>query len=374
MPALFQPLSLRQLTLPNRVIVSPMCQYSAVDGNAKAWHDVHLGQLAMAAAGMLVIEATAVQDSGRITPGCLGLYSDENERRLRHLMQTVRGLNSAVPLQVCIQLGHAGRKGSSHVSWNGGQQIPLAQGGWQTVAPSAIAHKEGELPPSAMTRSEMNTLKDSFVSACVRADRLGIDAVELHCAHGYLLHQFLSPLANQREDEYGGSLENRLRYPLEVFSAMRKAWPSHKPMGVRLSASDWDMASSWDIQEAVTFSQVLAGIGCDWLDVSSGGVSVNQKIDIKPGFQVHFSAAIKQAVDLPVMAVGLITDPRQAEQILLQGHADMVALARAFLYNPRWVWHAAAELGATIAVPRQYWRCAPTDVGRLFGDTRIGQR
>lgn len=374
MPALFQPLSLRTLTLPNRVVVSPMCQYSATDGNAGHWHHVHLGQLALASSGMLILEATAVEEVGRITPQCLGLYNDANETHLRQLLSSVRALNPSVKQPICIQLSHAGRKASSHVPWNTGAQIPLSEGGWPSVAPSNVPHKPAELAPEPLNLGDMLALKEKFVAATERADRLNIDAIELHGAHGYLLHQFLSPLANHRDDHYGGSLENRMRYPLEVFSAVRKAWPEQKPLGVRLSASDWDANSSWDIKESVVFAQALESLGCDWIDVSSGGVSSNQKIDLKPGYQVHFAHDIKKQVDIPVMAVGLITDPLQAEQIVAEGQADVVALARAFLYNPRWVWHAAATLGANVTAPEQYWRCAPSDAGRLFGDTPIGQR
>ncbi|MFK7893999.1 MAG: NADH:flavin oxidoreductase/NADH oxidase [Granulosicoccus sp.] len=374
MSALFQSLTLRNLTLANRVVVSPMCQYSAIGGNAQSWHDVHVGQLAMSAAGMLILEATAIEDIGRITPGCLGLYSDDNERHLQGLLDTVRGLIPNVKLPVCIQLSHAGRKSSSHVPWKTGAQIPVDQGGWQSVAPDSIAHKESEQAPRALSIDAMNMLKEKFVAATVRSDKLGIDAIELHAAHGYLLHQFLSPLSNKREDGYGGTLENRMRFPLEVFVAMRNSWPNRKPLGVRLSASDWDVESSWNINESAVFSQRLAELGCDWIDVSSGGLSSNQKIDLKPGYQVHFAQYIKQRVDIPVMAVGLITDAHQADRIVAEGQADMVALARAFLYNPRWVWHAAALLGETVTAPEQYWRCAPSDTGRLFGDTPIGQR
>lgn len=374
MTSLFQPLALRDLTLSNRIIVSPMCQYSAIDGVAQDWHTVHLGQLALASAGMLILEATAVEDIGRITHGCLGLYNDAQEARLAELVKRLRLLNQRISLPVCIQLGHAGRKGSSYRPWDTGQQIPLDKGGWITEAPSTMEHHDGELPPDAMSVDRMSALKAQFVSAVERSARAGFDAIELHCAHGYLMHQFLSPIANRRTDEYGGSLENRMRFPQEVFSAMRAAWPSRKPMGVRLSATDWDPASSWDIEESLQFSNLLEASGCDWIDVSSGGVSRNQKIDIKPGYQVQFSARIKSAVNIPVMAVGLISEPEQAQEILTNGQADMIALARALLFNPRWVWHAADRLGATVDAPVQYWRSTPSEAGRLFGDTRIGQR
>ncbi|MFK7860289.1 MAG: NADH:flavin oxidoreductase/NADH oxidase [Granulosicoccus sp.] len=374
MSALFQPLSLRELTLSNRVVVSPMCQYSAVDGNAQSWHTVHLGQLAMASAGMLILEATAVENVGRITPACLGLYSDDNEASMAALLANIRGLSSGNPTPICVQLSHAGRKASSYVPWESGKQIPLSEGGWQAFAPSAVAHGAGELAPQSLSVDELKDLTLRFVTAVERSERLGIESIELHGAHGYLLHQFLSPVANHRTDQYGGSLENRMRYPLELFGAMREAWPRNKPLGIRISASDWDAASSWDIDEAIVFCKLLAQAGCDWIDVSSGGVSASQKIELKPAYQVHFANAIRQAIDIPVMAVGLITEPKQAEEIVASGQADMVALARALLYNPRWVWHAAAELGATVTAPRQYWRSAPAGVGRVFGDAPIGQR
>lgn len=374
MSQLFSPISLRDLNLPNRVIVAPMCQYSAVNGSAQPWHTVHLGQLAMAAAGMLILEATAVEDIGRITPGCLGLYNDENEQALKDVLTTLHGLNPAVRVPVCIQLGHAGRKASSNVPWQGGQQIDLADGGWQAVAPSAVPHLDGELSPKAMTPEQLQALTTRFVAATERANRLGIDAIEVHAAHGYLLHQFLSPVSNQRQDAWGGSLDNRMRFPLEVFAAMRAAWPAHKPMGIRISATDWDENSSWDIDEAVVFCREVEKLGADWIDVSSGGVSRNQKIALKPGYQVHLARAVKEAVDTPVMAVGLITEAQQAEQVVAEGNADMVALARGFLYNPRWVWHAAAELSGTVTAPNQYWRCAPHGKQAIFGDTKTGQR
>ncbi len=374
MSKLFESINLRSLTLTNRIIVSPMCQYSANNGNAQNWHNVHLGQLAMASAGMLIIEATAVEAIGRITPRCLGLYNNENDAALAELIKNLRSLVPDTTTPLCIQLSHAGRKASSFEPWNTGTQIPLEQGGWEAVAPSALAHHEHELPPRELDYAALETTKQKFVSAVKRSQALDIDAIELHCAHGYLLHQFLSPIANQRTDNYGGTLENRMRYPLELFTAMREAWPEDKPMGVRLSASDWDNASSWDINEAVLFSKALQAQGCDWIDVSSGGVSRNQAITLKPGYQVHFAQAIKQAVDIPVMAVGLITDPAHAESIVKEGQSDMIAIARGFLYDPRWVWHAAAELGATVNAPKQYWRSTPSDVGRLFGDTKTGQR
>lgn len=374
MSALFQSITLGNLQLGNRVVVSPMCQYSAHEGSAQTWHHVHLGQYAMASAGMLILEATAVEDIGRITPGCLGLYSDQNEAALRETLNVVRGVNKGHHVPVCIQLAHAGRKGSSQPPWEGGQQISKDAGGWEAVAPSPVPHLSHESPPKAMTLEDIESLKQAFVIAAERANRLDIDAIELHAAHGYLLHQFLSPLSNRRTDNFGGSLENRMRLPLEIFSAVRTVWPKDKPIGIRLSASDWDEESSWNIDEAVIFAIECEKAGIDWIDVSSGGVSSSQRIALGPGYQVHFSEAIKKAVDTPVMAVGLITEPAQAEDIIASGQADLVALARAFLYNPRWVWHAAAELGAAVVAPPQYWRCEPHAVKGLFGETSLGMR
>ncbi|MGE0312306.1 MAG: NADH:flavin oxidoreductase/NADH oxidase [Lautropia sp.] len=373
-PALFTPIRLRELTLPNRVVVAPMCQYSAIDGCAQPWHTVHLGQLAIGDAGLLIIEATAVDAVGRITPGCLGLYDDANEAAFAALMKTLRGLDPARHLPIAIQLGHAGRKASSFEPWRTGRQIPIADGGWTAVAPSAIAHGDGEEAPRAMSVAELDALVGRFVDATRRAERIGIDAIELHAAHGYLLHQFLSPLSNRRDDAYGGSLENRMRFPLEVLAAMRAAWPASRPLGVRISASDWDARSSWTIDEARVFAGRCEALGADWIDASSGGVSREQKIAIGPGYQVPFAREIRRAVDIPVMAVGLITEATQAEAILQAGDADMIALARAFLYDPRWVWHAARELGATVKVPPQYWRSEPAGARGLYGDTRVGMR
>lgn len=373
-PALFTPIELRKLRLANRIIVAPMCQYSAIDGCAQPWHAVHLGQLVIAAAGMLIIEATAVEAVGRITPGCLGLYDDASEAALREVLKNLRGLDASRHQPIAIQLGHAGRKASSFEPWKTGQQIPIADGGWQAVAPSAIAHIDGEEAPHAMNVAELDALIARFVDATRRADRIGLDAIEVHAAHGYLLHQFLSPVSNRRTDDYGGSLENRMRYPLAVLKAMREAWPASKPLGIRLSATDWDERSSWTIDESVIFAKRCEALGADWIDASSGGASRQQKISIGPGYQVPFAAAIRKAASIPVMAVGLITEPAQAESVLATGKADMIALARAFLYDPRWVWHAARELGATVRVPPQYWRSEPTDARGLYGETKVGMR
>ena len=372
-PLLFQALQLRGLTLSNRIIVSPMCQYSAINGVAQAWHRAHLGQFMISGTGMLILEATAVEPIGRITAGCLGLYDDHTELALASVLAALRLLSDQ---PIAIQLGHAGRKASSGRPWEGGQQVPLEKGGWTAVAPSAIAHIAGEVPPHALSLDELAALKKKFVDGTQRADRLGIQAIELHAAHGYLLHEFLSPIANQRQDQYGGSLANRMRYPLEVFDAMRAAWPESKPLGLRLSATDWceHLPERWELNDAVEFAKLLDQRGIDWIDVSSGGVSPTQKIAVGPGYQVPFAAAIKAQVTCKVMTVGMITEPQQAENILKAGQADMIALARGITRDPRWAWNAAMALGGQITAPRQYWRSQPSGYKDLFGETTFGQR
>ena len=367
---LFSPIRLRSLELANRIVVSPMCQYSAVDGCATAWHTVHLGQLALSGAGLLMVEATAVEPIGRIGPGCLGLYDEACETALAGVLAALREVS---PMPLAIQLAHAGRKGSSARPWEGGQLIGADAGGWQPVAPSAVPHLEAEPPPRALTRADLDALTARFADATERASRLGFDALELHCAHGYLLHEFLSPLANLREDDWGGSLENRMRYPLEVCAAVRAAWPAHKPLGVRVSATDW-VDGGWDLPSTIEFARRLRGLGVDWIDASSGGASPKQRITLGPGYQVPFAEAIRREVGIPVIAVGLITEPQQAEDIVAGGKADMVALARGLLYDPRWPWHAAAALGASVEAPRQYWRSQPGGNRQLFGSTSFGMR
>jgi NADPH2 dehydrogenase len=370
MSALFSPFSLRDLTLPNRIVVSPMCQYSAVDGRATDWHMVHLGTMALSGAGLLCLEATAVEAIGRITPGDLGLYDDATEEALKPVLAAIRKHSK---IKVAMQLAHAGRKASSHAPWDGGQQVPLDAGGWVAQAPSPVPQKPGELPPQEIDAAGLIRIRDAFVATAKRADRLGIDALELHGAHGYLLHEFLSPISNQRTDNYGGSLENRMSFPLEVFDAVRAAFPAGKPVGFRVSASDW-VDGGWDVEQTIVLANELKRRGVDWIDVSSGGVSPLQKITLGPGYQVPFAEAVKQATGLPVWAVGLITEPQQAEDIIASGKADFIAIARGILYDPRWPWHAAAELGATVNAPPQYWRSQPSTQKALFGDTKFGGR
>jgi 2,4-dienoyl-CoA reductase-like NADH-dependent reductase (Old Yellow Enzyme family) len=370
MSTLFSPIELRGLKLPNRIMVSPMCQYSAVDGSANDWHFTHINNLSLSGAAMFCIEATHVEAIGRITPGCLGLYSDANEAALKPILASVRKHSRAA---VAMQLAHAGRKGSSYRPWEGGQQIPLEKGGWQAVAPSAVAHKEGEAAPAALDAAGLGRIRDAFVMAAKRAERLGIDALELHGAHGYLMHQFLSPISNKRTDQYGGSLENRMRFPLELYEAVRAAFPYRKPVGIRVSATDW-VEGGWDVTQTVEFAKQLKKRGVDWVDISSGGVSPRQKIPLGPGYQVPLSQAVKQGAGVTTMAVGLITEAEQAEDIVASSKADMVALARGMLYDPRWGWHAAAELGGEVAAPPQYWRSQPSNQKALFGAITFGAR
>lgn len=353
---LFSSAYLRGLTLDNRVVVSPMCQYSAEDGSATDWHMMHLGALSNSGAGLLIIEATAVEPEGRITHGCLGLYSDENEKALKKVIDACRRFGAA---KIGIQLGHAGRKASCKRPWESkAHNDVLTENAWQTKAPSAVPFGEGWHAPTALSQQGLEEVMAAFVAATRRADRLGLDLIELHGAHGYLLHQFLSPLSNKREDAWGGSLENRMRFPLEVFKAMRAAWPESKPMGVRISAVDW-VDGGITIEDSIEFARRLKDLGCDFIDVSSGGNHPAQRITIGPGYQVPFAEQIKKAVGIPVMAVGLITEPLQAEAIVAEGRADFVALGRAFLDNPHWGWHAAYRLGAEPKLPNQYLRVGP---------------
>ena len=368
---LFSPFTLRKLTLANRIVVSPMCQYSAVDGCATDWHIAHWGQLLQSSARMFTIEATAVSAIGRITHGCLGLYDDACEKALTERLAIARA--TAPPVPVAMQLAHAGRKGSSRVPWEGGQLIPVTLGGWTPIAPSAIPQLPNEPPPAALDVSGIAQIEREFVDAARRASRLGIDALELHCAHGYLFHEFLSPLSNHRNDAYGGSFDNRIRFPLEVFAAVRDVWPQDKPMGVRISASDW-VDGGWTIDDSIVLAKRFQAAGCDWIDTSSGGISPAQKIPLGPGYQVPLARAIRRATAIPTMAVGFITDAKQAEKIVAAGDADLVAMARAMLWNPRWPWHAAAILGAHIQAPTQYWRSAPREAAAVIAHAKLGMR
>jgi 2,4-dienoyl-CoA reductase-like NADH-dependent reductase (Old Yellow Enzyme family) len=362
-PALFKPIRIRNLELSNRIVIAPMCQYSAENGCMNDWHLIHLGQLALSGAALLTIEATAVSPEARITYGDVGLYNDETEAAMRRVLEGVRHWSNT---PIAIQLNHAGRKASTEVPWAGGGPLPANDPhGWQVEAPSAIPFAEGYQTPVALNEEGLARIRDAFAVAAKRAARLGIDAVQLHAAHGYLLHQFLSPLSNQRTDAYGGSLENRMRFPLEVFDAVRAALPTEKAVTVRVSATDW-VDGGLDVTQVIAFARALEARGCDAIHVSSGGLHPAQKIPVGPSYQVPLARAVKAAVHMPVVAVGLITEPAQAEAIVATGDADMIALARTVLYDPRWPWHAAAELGANVRAPKQYLRSQPSRLKHLF--------
>ncbi len=368
MSKLFSPISLGKLTLQNRIAIAPMCQYSAQDGSATPWHLIHLGHLALSGAGILFIEATAVEPEGRISPQDLGLWSDANEAALAGVIEAIRK-HSRMP--VAIQLAHAGRKASTRAPWEGGHAIPSGAGGWKTFAPSALPFNEGDEVPIALDEAGLQRVRDAFAAAARRAGRLGLDAIEMHSAHGYLLHEFLSPLSNRRDDAYGGSLENRMRFPLKVFETLRANFAPDKPVGVRVSATDW-VDGGWDIEQTVAFAKELQKRGCAFIDVSSGGLSPLQKIPLGPGYQVPFAERIKREAGMPTIAVGLITEADQAEGIVGANMADMIALARGILYDPRWPWHAAAKLGAQVDAPPQYWRSQPRGLKTLFHDMKLG--
>ncbi|WP_294393192.1 NADH:flavin oxidoreductase/NADH oxidase [uncultured Sphingomonas sp.] len=363
-PALFSPLELGGRRLDNRIVIAPMCQYSAEDGCMTDWHLIHLGQLALSGAALLTIEATAVVPEGRITYADVGLWDDRTEAAMGRVLDSIRRWSD---MPIAIQLAHAGRKASTDKPWHGGKQLPPDHAhGWQTVAPSPVAFETGSVPPTALDRDSLLRIRDAFADAARRSARLGIDVIQLHGAHGYLLHQFLSPLSNQRDDEYGGSLENRMRFPLEVFDAVRAAFPAERGVTMRVSGTDW-VESGWDVGGTIAFAQALEARGCAAIHVSSGGLDPRQDIPVGPSYQVPLARAVKQACGMPVVAVGLITDFDQAEAIVGTGDADMIALARTILYDPRWPWHAAAHFGAQVKAPPQYLRSQPRRFRDLFG-------
>jgi 2,4-dienoyl-CoA reductase-like NADH-dependent reductase (Old Yellow Enzyme family) len=365
MPAskLFEPLTVGSLALANRIVIAPMCQYSAVDGCMTGWHLIHLGQLALSGAALLTIEATAVLPEGRISYADVGLWDEKTAAAMRHVLDGVRRWSD---MPIALQLAHAGRKASTDLPWRGGGQFaPGHERGWQTMAPSAIPFSGNHHAPVALDRPGMQEIVDGFAAAARRAADLGIDAVQIHAAHGYLLHQFLSPLSNQRNDEFGGSLENRMRFPLQVFDTVRDAFPADRPVTVRVSGTDW-VDGGWDVEQTIAFAQALEKRGCSAIHVSSGGVHPAQSITLSPGYQVPLARAVKHNVNIPVVAVGLITEFEHAEAILANGDADLIALARAMLYDPRWPWHAAAHLGAAVTAPQQYLRSQPRRFPDLF--------
>jgi 2,4-dienoyl-CoA reductase-like NADH-dependent reductase (Old Yellow Enzyme family) len=352
---LFSPIRLAGLELSNRIVVSPMCQYSAEDGCATDWHLTHLGMLANSGASLLVLEATAVEPIGRITHADLGLYSDACEAALKHVLAHCRRIGSA---KLGIQLAHAGRKGSAQRPWDGGGPLGPDENPWETIAPSAIPAGPGWHVPRAMVADDFVRVREAFVTTAKRAVRLGFDAVELHLAHGYLLHAFVSPISNKRSDEYGGSLAGRMRFPLEVASAVRAVVPAAVPFGARINGSDW-ATGGMTPDDAVALAKALKQVGVDYVCVSSGGIATDIKVKSSQGYQVPFAEKVRREANILARAVGLIATPHQAEAILAEGKADMVALARAMLDDPHWGWHAALALGAEVPRPPQYARAAP---------------
>jgi 2,4-dienoyl-CoA reductase-like NADH-dependent reductase (Old Yellow Enzyme family) len=342
---LFTPVELGGVTLANRIVVSPMCQYAAIDGSAQPWHQVHYGMLAMSGAGLLCLEATHVERDGRITQGCLGLYSDENEAAIKSIVGWARAWMPTVKLG--IQLAHAGRKASAQRPWKGGGPLTQADAPdlpWTTVSASAIPYDAKWHTPVALDAVGLKRVKQAFVEATERSARLGFDVVELHGAHGYLLSQFLSPISNQRSDEYGGTADKRRRFPLEVFEACRRVWPAGKAMGMRLSCVEW-VEGGVTIEDTIETARQLKAVGCDFIDASSGGNTAAQKIPVKPGYHVAFANRIRKEAGIKTWAVGVITEPEQAESIIASAQADCTAHARAFLLDPRWGWNAARALG-----------------------------
>ncbi|MDG0818107.1 NADH:flavin oxidoreductase/NADH oxidase [Bdellovibrio svalbardensis] len=348
---LFSPLKLRDITFKNRIAVSPMCMYSAENGVPNSWHMVHLGSRAVGGAGLIVVEATGVSPEGRISPGCLGLWNDQQMEAFKPIVSFMKEQGSVAG----IQLAHAGRKASHSVSWKGSRALSAQEGGWQVQAPSAIPYSEQSLLPKEMNSDDILQLIEDFCASTQRALNAGFQVIELHMAHGYLMHEFLSPLSNHRQDEYGGSLENRMRLPLKLVEEVRKILPMELPLLVRISATDW-AEGGWDLPQSIEFAKELKKRGVDLVDCSSGGNVPHQKIAVGPHYQVPFAEAIKQSAGIPTGAVGLITDPLSAEEILKSGKADLIFLARELLRDPYWPLHAAKKLGVDIAWPLQYER------------------
>lgn len=366
MSALFKQIQFGRLALKNKIIIAPMCQYSANEqGELSYWHEQQWANYALSGAGMCIIEATAVKAEGRISYADLGLWNDLQRAQLKVLREKVKTLS---PMPFGIQLAHAGRKASTDRPWFGrGQLPPEHEQGWQTVSASEIAFDSNDLPPHELTVDEIKKVIEDFATSAIRAVDAGFDLIEVHAAHGYLLHQFMSPLSNLRTDEYGGSFENRIRLTLEVFQAIKNAVPENYPVGIRISATDWmDEQGGWDVESSIGLSKALEKLGAVYIHASSGGLHVKQDIKLAANYQVPFAKAIKENINIPVIAVGLITEPEQAEAILVNGEADAIALARAILYDPRWPWHAAAVLGEEIEISPQYLRSQPHQLKSLF--------
>jgi len=370
MPSLlFSPFRLGGLTLANRIVVAPMAQYSSgPDGLATSWHLMHIGNMAVSGVSLVMMEATAVEAKGRISLKCPGLWNDAQLESLKAVVDFSKQHGGA---RIGIQLAHSGRKGSIGAPWEKQRVIPFAEGGWQPLSCSAREYP-GRPVPHMLDKLELERLKADYVAAAKRADRAGFDVLELHCAHGYLLHSFLSPLINDRGDRYGGDIEGRMRYPLEVFEAIREVWPVEKALGVRISATDW-IDGGWSLDDSVVFASALRPRGGDYISASSGGATPSQVITVGPSYQVFLAEGIRRRAGMPTVAAGIINQPAQAEGILQAGSADLIALGRGMTYNPRWAWHAAAELGEkSVYFPPQYARSHPSmrlgDFYKVYND------
>ena len=351
---LFSPLRLRELVFKNRIFVSPMCQYSAVDGMPTDWHLVHLGSRAIGGAALVMTEATAVSPEGRITPFDTGIWSREQATVFRKIAGFLHQQGAVAG----IQIAHAGRKASTDVPWRGGKPLDTGNGGWQPIAPSPVPFAEGYAVPREMMEADMERVRKEFAAAACRGREAGFEVIEVHMAHGYLMHEFLSPMTNKRTDACGGSLENRLRFPVSVARAVREEWPERLPVLVRVSAMDW-VEGGWDLPQTIALARELKKIGIDMVDCSSGGAVPDAKIPAVPGFQTPFAAAVRREADIATGAVGLITEPEQAEQIVSTGLADAIMIGREFLRDPYWPLHAARSLGVDIPWPSQYERAKP---------------
>jgi 2,4-dienoyl-CoA reductase-like NADH-dependent reductase (Old Yellow Enzyme family) len=370
-PYLFQPYAIGPLQLRNRIVIPPLCMYCATDGKMGAFHHMHVGSMATSGAGLVILEATAVRPEGRISPSCCGIWDDETAGAIKAVLDGVRTYSKT---PIAIQLAHAGRKASTRRSFerNRGQIKPgetdsRGNVGWQTVAPSTVPFDSADHPPVSLSKADIADIVKAFADAAVRADKIGLDGIELHFAHGYLACEFLSPLSNKRTDEYGGCLENRMRMPLEVFQAVRAVFPKEKPLWVRISATEWmDAEGGWTLDDSIAFCKRLKELGCDAIHVSSGGNSIDQKIEGRVGYQLPFAKAIKEATGINVIGVGMLTEPGEAEAALVAGAADAIAIGRQLLFNPHWPYEAAHKLGATVDAPPQYWTSEPTPKQHIF--------
>lgn len=364
MSKLFSPIKLRELELANRIVVSPMGQYQSDNGNANDWHLMHYGSFAMGAGGLVIAEMTNVSSEGRISYQCSGMYSDDNEASWKRVVGFCKKFGVAA---MGIQLGHSGRKGSTLPPSQDGKPLTAEQGAWETIAPSAIPFAEGWHTPREATKADLEKIKADFVAAVERCDRIGFDLIEMHAGHGYLLNQFLSPITNRRTDDYGGSLENRMRFVLEVFEAMRARWPENKPMGARISATDWVEGEGFTPDEAVVLAKALKERGIDYIDVSGGGLDPRQKPPFAVGYQASMAEKVRGEAGVATSTVGLIADPKVAEDIVASGKSDLIKIGRGALYDPRWAWHAAQALGAETRYPGKYFAAQPKFRPWIFG-------